>query len=129
MKFTINGFSQKMLLELGLDSVDSLLLRYFIDFRDSGSMAMEIIDDKPYYWLKYSTLAKELPIIGIKSNDTLRRRLKKLEKAKVLEHYHKKENGSFSFYGIGDNYKLLISNNNTLPQISEGTTQKSEEDD
>lgn len=125
MKFTINGFNQEKLIKYGLDAVDALILRYFIDFKDSGDMVIEIINNKPYYWVRYSYLISTIPIINLKSKDALRRRLKKLEKCKVLIHYHKNQGGSYSYYGIGPNYKYLIKNDPTI-QKSEGATQKSE---
>lgn len=108
MKFTFMGFSQAKAIELGLDDKDLAILRYFIDFKDSGSMTIKIIDDKPYYWLKYETLLAELPILGIKSKDVLRRRLKTLVDAGVLDFELVKKGGSFSFYGVGKRYKELI---------------------
>lgn len=124
MKYTIHGFNQEVLLKLGLDSIDALILRYFIDFKDSGSMTMEIHNEKPYYWVKYDVLMNEIPIIGINNSDTLRRRLKKLEDCGVLSHYHKKVGGRFSFYTIGPYYKSLISQ--APIEKSDDATQKSE---
>ncbi|MDU4596491.1 DnaD domain protein [Clostridium botulinum] len=125
MKYTICGFSQEKLLEFNLDFTDALILRYFVDFKDTGDMVMEIHEGKPYYWLKYSALINEIPIIKIKSKDVLRRRLKKLEECGVLEFYLKKEGGTYSFYALGPNYPILISKNSVPTQKSEGSTQKS----
>ncbi|ENK0558044.1 DnaD domain protein [Clostridium botulinum] len=125
MKYTICGFSQEKLLEFSLDFTDALILRYFVDFKDTGDMVMEIHEGKPYYWLKYSALINEIPIIKIKSKDVLRRRLKKLEECGVLEFYLKKEGGTYSFYTLGPNYPILISKNSVPTQKSEGSTQKS----
>lgn len=108
MKFTMSGFNQRKLLEYGLDLKDAALLRYFVDFKDTNSMSMIVVDNKAYYWLKYEALKEDLPILGINSNVVLRRRLKKLEECGVLEHYHKLEGGSFSYYAIGKNYKSLL---------------------
>lgn len=108
MKNTISGFNQSKLLEYGLDLKDALLLRYFVDFRDTESMSMIIVDGKPYYWLDYKHLKRDIPVIGINTNDALRRRLKKLEDCKVLGHYHKLEGGSYSYYCLGENYPSLI---------------------
>ncbi|MDQ0149149.1 conserved phage C-terminal domain-containing protein [Eubacterium multiforme] len=108
MKFTFMGFSQAKALELGLDDKDLAILRYFIDFKDSGAMAIKIINDKPYYWLKYESLLSELPILGIKSKIALRRRLKTLVDSGVLDFELVKEGGTFSFYGVGEKYKELI---------------------
>ncbi|WP_161487070.1 hypothetical protein [Clostridium magnum] len=53
MKFTILGYNQAKLVELGLDVIDAALLRYFVDFKDSGTMVKETIEGELYYWLHY----------------------------------------------------------------------------
>lgn len=111
LKNTISGFNQSKLLEYGLDLKDAMLLRYFVDFRDTESMSMIIVDNKPYYWLNYKHMKEDIPLIGISSNDALRNRFKKLEKCKVLGHYHKLEGGSYSYYCLGENYPNLIKTN------------------
>lgn len=134
MKFTINGFSQKKLIEFGLDAVDALILRYFVDFKDSGEMVIETVNNKPYYWIKYDSLIESIPIIKIRSKDVLRRRLKKLEDVGILIHYQKKQGGNYSFYGLGSKYKYLIQemqstilkNQGLLPKSRKVATQKSQ---
>jgi len=138
MKFTILGFSQKKLIEFGLDPVDALILRYFVDFKGTNSMVMQIHDNKDYYWLDYKKLMSQIPIIKIKNKDALRRRLKKLEQCKVLEHYHKNIGGSYSFYTTGEKYDELVYKDDDLndptqksegydSKVGEATTQKSEQ--
>ena len=128
MKYTFFGFNQEKLIQLDLDLIDAAILRFFIDFKDSGDMVMKIIDEKPYYWLKYEYLIQQIPIIKVKSKDALRRRLKKLVESGVLIHKTFKEGGTFSLYGIGENYKFLIKNyeEGYDSKVGGGTTQKSE---
>ncbi len=132
MKYTIEGFSQQTLIDFNLDEKDALILRYFIDFKDSGNMTIKIIDDKPYYWLKSAALLKDLPILKIKSNDVLKRRLNKLIECKVLEHEHVLKGGSYSFYAVGESYHKLITIDPTQKsegydsKVGGGTTEKSE---
>lgn len=109
MKFTINGFSQKKLLEFSLDATDALLLRYFIDFRDSGEMLKEIVNNETYYWLRYDGIIKELPILNLSKPDSVYRRFKKMSKAGVLKHKTVKRNGTYSYFNIGPKYIALIS--------------------
>jgi hypothetical protein len=85
-------------------------------------MTIKIIGDKPYYWLKSAALLKDLPILKIKSNDVLKRRLNKLIECRVLEHEHVLKGGSYSFYTVGENYHKLITNDTT--QKSEGYDSK-----
>ena len=108
MKYTVEGFSQKSLINYGLDEKDALILRYFIDFKDSGKMKMKIINEVSYYWLKGSALLEQLPILRINNVDVLRRRLKKMTSCKILMHEHVLEGGSYAFYAIGENYKDLL---------------------
>ncbi|WP_053069810.1 conserved phage C-terminal domain-containing protein [Clostridium botulinum] len=135
IKYSVEGFSQERLLKHGLDTVDALILRYFIDFKDSGEMVLEIINGKPFYWLKYEKLLEEIPIAKIKNKDVLRRRLKRMEDAKILLHYQKRKKGNYSFYGIGPNYFELISNKPTKKsegcdlKVGRVSTKKSEGSD
>lgn len=137
MKFTFMGFLQSKAIEMNLDDKDLSILRYFIDFKDSGKMVMKIINDKPFYWLKSDALIEELPILGIKSKDVLRRRLKKLVEANVLEFELIKKGGVYTFYGVGKSYIDLIADDTqkhptqksepTDPKVGTLPTQKSEQ--
>ena len=42
MKYTIEGFSQLEMIRIGMDAIDALILRWFIDFKDSGKMAVDL---------------------------------------------------------------------------------------
>lgn len=122
MKYTVEGFSQKSLIDYGLDEKDALILRYFIDFKDSGKMKMKIINKVPYYWLKGSALLEQLPILRINNVDVLRRRLKKMTSCKILMHEHVLEGGSYSFYAIGENYENLLLYDDSLKSEDSGDT-------
>ena len=111
MKNTIHGFNQAMLIELGLDNDDALILRWFVDFKDTGKMVSKIIDHEKYYWIKYEGVMKDLPILKVKTKDSLYRRLKKISATDVLKHTTVKEKGTYSFYTIGEKYISLIDDN------------------
>lgn len=113
MKYTILGFSQEKLIELGLDYLDAVILRYFIDFRNTKKMTSKIIDGECYYWVDYQAIINEYPILNLKTKDSIYRRLKKLEEARVLKHVTVRKNGTYSFYNIDDNYIDLISKNDS----------------
>lgn len=116
MKFTILGFSQKKAIELGIDLDGLLLLRYFIDFKESDAMVTKIFDGKPYYWVNYETFREELPILKI-SKDRIYRKFKGLVDAGILLHKTEKRNGTYSFYTVGPKYFSLISDS---VKITEG---------
>lgn len=124
MKYTVFGFSQAKLIKLGLDIEDALILRYFIDFKDSGKMSKELFDTDVFYWVKYESIKKELPILNI-GKDRIYRKLKKLVDAGILVHQTKKSGGTFSFYGVGKQYSSLITSDNSTVnstvKIPEGT--------
>ncbi|MEW9096562.1 MAG: hypothetical protein AB2417_15895 [Clostridiaceae bacterium] len=107
MKYTILGFKQSELLRFGLDTIDALILRYFIDFKDSGRMIRKEIDNEIYYWVKYEGMIKSLPILNLKK-DAIYRRLKRMAKADILRHETIREKGTFSYYGIGSKFIELM---------------------
>lgn len=115
MKYTINGFSQEKLISYGLDEKDSLLLRYFIDFKDSGKMKIKTIDEEQYYWVSYKGVMEAMPILNLKE-DSVYRRLKKLCEKKILKSVTVRQGGVYSFYKTGDNYITLISDLNPIAQ-------------
>ncbi|WP_242957631.1 conserved phage C-terminal domain-containing protein [Clostridium cochlearium] len=117
MKFTILGFKQGELIHLGLDTIDALILRYFVDFKDSGIMVRENIEGEFYYWLKYEGIMEALPILNLKK-DSIYRRLKNMAEMEVLHHKTIKEGGVYSYYTIGNKYINLISDYNTNPSDS-----------
>ena len=49
MRFSFFGFSQRAAIDLGLDPADLLILRWFVDFRNSGKMISKEIDGKKFY--------------------------------------------------------------------------------
>ena len=116
MKFTIMGFSQEKLMELDMDLQDCLIVRWFIDFKDTDKMYSEIAENDKFYWIKYESLLKDIPILKIEKV-TLGRRLKKLSEKGILKQYIKKQGGTYTLYTIGKEYTRLVS--------TEGCTQKS----
>ena len=108
MKYTILGFSQEEMIKLNIDYVDALLLRYFVDFKDTKKMVSKIFENEKYYWVKYETVIEQYPILDIKKKDSVYRRFKKMVKAGVLIHKTQKQGGVYSYYALGPNYLRLI---------------------
>lgn len=109
MKFNILGFSQKGLVSLGLDTIDAMLLRYFIDFKATSKMLTEKVDGNTYFWVRYDAVLAELPILNIKKC-TVQARFFKLRNAGVLTHYVKNQEAPtlFSASVINTNYLLKM---------------------
>jgi hypothetical protein len=136
MKYTIHGFSQDIAIKLKLDSDGLLLLRWFVDFRDTEKMEAIVIDKKPYYWVSYSKVISDMPIISDKE-DTIYRKFKRLVESGVLKIHTTREklnNGKFktyAYYCMGENYSSLLSftpiYNTDIKDTDESLGKKSEE--
>lgn len=139
MKYTIEGFSQKEAAKLqktiiengktktiSLDCTDLVLLRWFVDF--FPSMMKVTIDGTQYAWVNYQAMLDDMPLLGL-GKRSLFDRLKKMSQLGVLNHKTVRSGGTFSYYGFGENYSLLVRKhdsdhvqNNSYPmkQTSEG---------
>lgn len=107
MRYTIMGFSQAKLVEYGLDTIDATLLRYFVDFKESNRMKLEVVEGKAYFWLQYDGVLRELPILKMKKC-TVQSRFFKMRDSGILTHHVKRDGGTYSYFGLGDKYFHLI---------------------
>ena len=111
MKYTIHGFDQLTANKLGLTNDDLLILRWFVDFSNTKKMKTIIEQDGVYYWVIYSQILQDLPILKISKDRLKKKHFNNLCDSGVLKHKHIKEGGSFSYYAIGENYLGLVENN------------------
>ena len=116
LKYTILGFSQVDLLENDLDIIDAMLLRFFIDFKDTDKMYSEIVKDDKFYWVKYDAIKENIPIINLDKR-AIARRFKKLTDCGMLKQYIKKDKGTYSMYAVGNNYSKLILDTDNKEEI------------
>lgn len=107
MKHSIEGFDQRIAVGLGLDAVDLVILRWFVDFSVDDKMEKTMVEGKLFYWISYDYLISELPIIDLKKL-AVYRRLTKMVECGVLTHYTSKSKGTYSMYGFGSNYSMLV---------------------
>lgn len=139
MKYTIEGFSQeeatklqKTIIEndktktISLDCTDLVLLRWFVDF--FPSMMKVTIDGIQYAWVNYQAVLDDMPLLGL-GKRSLFDRLRKMSQLGVLKHKTVRSGGTFSYYGFGGNYNLLVRKHNAdhmqnnadpMKQTSEG---------
>ena len=68
MKYTMLGFSQQIAADYGLDLNDLAILRWFVDFKESGNMRSMEIDRNVYYWVLYEKIPEELFIIKLQKS-------------------------------------------------------------
>ena len=111
MKFTIEGFSQEVAVKLGLDTVDLVLLRWLLDFYNTGIMEMRVFGGKRFFWVRYEYVIEEMPILGLSDKTSLGRRLKRMVKSGLLEFkIVQTKFGSRTFYSFnGDRLISLLS--------------------
>lgn len=62
------GFSQQIAADYGLDLNDLAILRWFVDFKESGNMRSMEIDRNVYYWVLYEKIPEELFIIKLQKS-------------------------------------------------------------
>ena len=96
MKYTLHGFNQQKACELDLGLDELAILRWFIDFRDTDRMEHREIDGKVYYWVVYSKVLEDLPILKCNIR-SIGNKFKNLENAGILLHKTFKKGGTFSY--------------------------------
>ncbi len=119
MKYSIEGFSQPVAVELELSSDDLIVLRWFVDFYGTNKMAKLVTNGNQYVWINYKSLLEDLPILKISKQTLSKRIFGNLVKAHVLKkEIVKNPVGTFTAFSFDYNYELLISNN---PQVKNQT--------
>jgi len=124
---TVLDFDQSRAVALGLDASDLVFLAWFSRWANTGTMAEIYINGAHVYWLKYSTVLAQLPILRLSSPDALARRLRKMAAAQVLVHG---THGGRSYYGFGDAFAVLCGMDTPTQKSEEpkAPTQKSEDE-
>lgn len=108
MKYSIHGFYQPRAVELGLSNDDLLVLRWFVDFAGTKKMKTIIEEDGIYYWVNYTTVLEDLPVLRVSKQTLKRKHFDNLCNSNVLKHKHIKDGGSFSYFTYGINYDTLV---------------------
>jgi len=84
MKYTISGLQQYMLIDLGLDCIDALIIRYVYDFYTIGKMTLRTDrHGNKFFWMSYQKLLDDLPILNMKKR-ALANRFKKYVEVGLL---------------------------------------------
>ena len=107
MKYTMLGFSQQIAADYGLDLNDLAILRWFVDFKESGNMRSMKIDGDVYYWVFYEKISEELFIIKLQKS-AIYKRLKKMCDCDILKKKTVSCGGNYSYFALGENYQELI---------------------
>jgi hypothetical protein len=122
MKYTIEGFNQEMMVDLGLDGNDAIILRWFSDFipamkkRTFGT-------EHEYGWVGYQHLIDDLPLLGIKSADSIGRRFARYVSVGLMQTaVEKMAAGSRAYFRQTEKWSELV----THPSQKSGATRDSE---
>lgn len=111
MQFTIN-INQKALLDIdeSLDLKDATILDFVSKVRGNPNFETKIFNQKEYFWLAYSKIIEELPLLKIKNKESLSRRLKKFIELDLVEIHIDQVNGNKVYWRAGTNfYKIFYS--------------------
>lgn len=114
IRFSIFGFAQERVMsirstdgtkELRLDVTDLLLLSQIADFPNRSNVLRIIEDDKIFFWMSYTEILQELPILNLKKQ-ALRDRFDKLVQLGLLEK-RVSRTGNMTFFRLTDVYETL----------------------
>jgi hypothetical protein len=130
VRYQIHRLQQEALIELGLNTEDALLLDWMLNWKDGSSMERIVVDNNDVaYWVNYSKVVEELPILfkktkgfasteeeekAKKANTTKVARMLKGNLSKVLTRHEKKVQGKTKVY-ISFNREMidyLVNNEN-----------------
>lgn len=120
MRYSVLGFKQSTVIELGLSLDELLILDYIIVANGTPSM-FHVVDDKEisYVWLSHNKLSEDLPILGI-SEGTLRNKLAKLKSDGYITSIsvnNKSGRGSRTYYSVTDK-TMSLRNDTVTPTMS-----------
>ena len=123
MKYNIFDYNQKKAIELGLDLKDLLILNWIQIFYPK--MNKTIRDSKQYFWVKYSAVLSDIPILEIESEKGLYKRMQKMCDIGILEYLPiRTSQGCFAYYLITELIAELVLSHSS--QSSSGSSQSSD---
>jgi len=100
MRYNIEGFDQTELIKLDINISDIMILRYIVDLEKSERIVRKEIDGVQYFWVKYSAIIENLPVLGIKNKVVVARHINKLVKAGLLKKITLKQDGTFTMFSL-----------------------------
>lgn len=131
MKYTIEGFSQKKLIDMRLDVSDALILRWFMDFSATGSMKSVINDGKTYFLVRYEGIIRDIPLLGISSTKGIANRFNKYVELGLMERLIRRggNNSGCSIYFMATQKLLFLSYEKTDVNEHVQETKRNTQDD
>lgn len=96
-------------MELKLDAVDSVILRFIIDFYNNGKMKNMYIDQREYVWINYGSAINELPILAIRKRAFSNRMSKFVKCGLMVKYVERDKAGTYTYYHIDQNTLASLS--------------------
>ena len=134
MRYQVFRLQQEGLIKLGLNVEEALLLDWLLNWKDGSNMERIVVGDDLAYWVNYSKVIEELPILFKapksdsvediekckKANTTKVARMLKGNLSKVLTRHERKVQGKTKIYISIDRNKLdVLLNSKKAPTCDE----------
>lgn len=116
MQWTIT-INQKAIVEAGfeLDLEDAVILDFIRSFSSSRSIQRLNHEGQEYYWFAYKKVIEEIPLLGIKSSDSVYRRFRKLTDLGLLKPHPDNASLGRAYYATTPNFLLLFHSPVNIP--------------
>ena len=130
MRWTVYDYSQHEIVKLNdlnpdnkLDFTDLFILTWFKNFKaktdeintnpqnhpNKKGMWRKLIDGNVYYWVNYSAIIEEYPMMGVSSIKSISRRFEKYVAIGIMQKkvYHNGKKGTVAFFNTTDTFSKL----------------------
>ncbi len=109
MQYTIS-INQKAIIDgwFKIDLIDAAIIDYCRNYFLSPEIVKYIEGNDVFFWIEYSHLLQEMPLLGITSKDVLGRRLRNLCVQKIFCQRVTKTSGSKTYFKFWEKYRQLV---------------------
>ena len=92
---------------LDLDLIDLAIFDFIIDFSNCASCVKMHTTEGIYFWISHKLILDAMPLLNIKTNQGMIKRIDNLVKAGILQKHPNCELYNKTLYCFGENYELL----------------------
>lgn len=92
---------------LNLDLIDLAIFDFIKDFANSSSCVKMQMQEGVYFWISHKLILEEMPLLNIKTNQGLIKRIDNLINAGILRKHPNCDKYRQTLYSFGENYDLL----------------------
>lgn len=101
---------------MDLDLIDLAIFDFIKDFVNSANCVKINTPEGVFFWVSHKLIMESMPLLGIKSNQGIKRRVDNLINAGLLKKHPDCEKYRQTLYTFGENFsKLLFSDENSEP--------------